>query len=330
MSTSVEIALGSESELAELTSFDPSSGLELSDWIGHALNQTLQRDMLFGSWADVWNDGPTYSVKISSPYGDVSAYRRTLPAFLNAGRLAWSIYAQHQAVIERNQLKFLLPFGLALAEIRSVQLLHFPPLEALTYMDYIYSPTNRRWENLLACNGYDGSRNTLVERITDVVPLAAPGGDSTGIAPFNETFVPYGKQMLAGILDPSAGATQPIVAYGEPVREWLGKAYSDQVKEPLDVLSLVTLQIVERGPKTPVLCANHPSEFLYYESMTPQERTEMMLQDLIAAGWQSRMCAHWEADPAAILDEVQRNWRDRPDDVQRIIKQQEEEFGYSH
>ncbi len=77
--------------------------------------------------------------------------------------------------------------------------------------------------------------------------------------------------QLVNFLDANLRFTQPVVAYGGPVRDWLRDVYKEQTKEqlpsksgenPLRVLSLVELQIAS-GAKTPVLCANHSSMYLY-------------------------------------------------------------------
>ena len=78
----------------------------------------------------VWgggDDDQPYGAKITSPSGDVSAYRSLIPAFLDAGRIALDTYRQNQSAITAAGLHFMLPFGLAMARTRSIQLLHFPP-----------------------------------------------------------------------------------------------------------------------------------------------------------------------------------------------------------
>lgn len=342
MSNSIEIVLGTdETELKQLFSFtetESASGVGLTDYIAHTFNQTLQRDMFFGSWADVWHDKETgeFGLKISSPKDDVSPYSEVIPAFLDAARKALSLFQENQQAIEEEAKKtgmpmdFLIPFGLTMANTRSIQLLHFPPIETFTYLDYLYSPTNRRWENLLIWNDYEGTQNTLVERIIDCVPLAAPGGDSKGVEPFTKTFLPYGKQMLTALLDSSAAATQPVVAYGYPVRQWLEAAFPKEAKD-LGVLSYFTVELFGNGVKTPILCANHPSEYLYFtDKPSSPEKTKIMLDDLIAAGWQKAMASDWSADPKDTLDNVSDYWKANPDKVASIIKQQDTEFGYSH
>lgn len=332
MANSIEVPLGSKAEIGELLSWDSTSGVELYAWVEHGFNQTLLRDLMYGSWADVWDDGANLGVKITSPTEDVSAYGKVIPAFMNAARSAYSIYQANKASIDAHHLFFFLPAGLAMARIRSIQLLHYPPYEARTFTDYLYSNTNRRWESLLGYNGYDGAENTLVERIVDMVPLAGPGSDASGIDLFNDTFMPYAKTMLANLLDTKGPVTQPVVAYGSPAHEWLEKAFGDQIHQKLEVLSLVTLKIGDGPALTPVLCANHPSEFLFFKEhdQDPQWAPTIMRQDLIAAGWQARMSADRGASADEVLTAVEAFWDARPEDVTRIVADQEEEFGFQH
>ena len=182
MSTCVEVKdLGSEEELTGL--FRIPTGASLGDVIGHVFNQTLQRDLFYGAWADVWDDDGQYGVKITSPQDDVSAYGDVIPPFLAAAKKGLAKYKELK--ITDPDLSFLPPMGLSMVRRKSVQLLHYPPTEAMTYSDYLYSPTNRRWESLLGYNGCDGSQYSLLETIVDAVPIAAPGGDASKITPHN-------------------------------------------------------------------------------------------------------------------------------------------------
>lgn len=139
-----------------------------------------------------------------------------------AGRLALKTF--NTKVTRANGLQFLLPFGLAMTNVRSVKLFHFPPNETFYYADYLYSPTNRRWECLLAQNGFDGRDNTLVERIVGVVPIAAAGGAMEEIAPYNFDFLDYGQKQLPTFLAAGKPVTPPVVAYGGPARDCLWKS----------------------------------------------------------------------------------------------------------
>ena len=244
MTTSIQFKLGPWDEMADLFSWDSSTGTELTDWIAHGLNQTMYRDGLLGAWTDVYSSpGDTLSVKMSAEFGSVRGYARKIPAFIAAARLGYAAYEAHRSTIEKGKLFFWLPVGLCMLRTRSIQLLHYPPYEARTFADYLYSPTNRRWESLLGSNGYDIEHVTPLERICDAVPLAGPGSDATVINEVEQYFVPYGRAMLAALLDQSKTRTQPVVAYGSPAHDWLRSAYPKQVKRTPSLFSVLQLRV---------------------------------------------------------------------------------------
>lgn len=322
---SIDIALGYYEQIAALFRFG-ADGPDLVDTITFEFSQTLQRDLFFGSWAQAYRNGNgEYRLKITSPSDDVSAYETLIPQYIAAGQQAVASYYANIPAADREGWEFLLPFGLAMANVKSVQLLHFPPLETFTYKDYLYSPTNRRWECLLAQNGFNGLYNTPVERIVDVAPIAAPGGAGSELSDYNEAFIPYAKAQLRNFLHPLAATghlrTQPMVAYGGPVHEWLKQAF-DLPTTP-GVLDIVELSVLDAAPGQPaattwVLCANHPSEYLYDTGLPLRDAEKpngdypppinVMCQDLIAAGWQARMSEHPEEDPHHVLTELERHW----------------------
>ena len=89
MKNTIDVPLGitSEIELQSLFSFTPASPPVphgTTSFVAHSFNQTLQRDMLYGSWADVYAHQGKYYVKITSPTDDVSAYGDLIPAFIKA------------------------------------------------------------------------------------------------------------------------------------------------------------------------------------------------------------------------------------------------------
>ncbi len=241
MTKSIDINLeGTRDELIALFAYpkelQASNLSSLEEYIAHAFNQTLVRDGYTGAWAEVVvvKDSGQFVLKMYSPRHDLGRYQLIIPAFLEAGRLAVSIFAGIEKQVEeygKGQMRFVLPFGLSMANTKSIQLLHFPPLEAFVYTDYLYSPTNRRWENLLAYNHFSKSPMTELETIVDCVPIAAPGGDSKGIEPFNNSFTPYVKQMLKARLRYAEHQNTPILGYGEPVMAWLKDAFPDVIKE---------------------------------------------------------------------------------------------------
>lgn len=317
--------------LTPLFPFTPST-MKLADCIGLCLNQSLERDGFAGAWASVYtkkNPLPTDSVYVSivspDPNADVTGYQTLLKSWLAAVNTACGIYSGLPN--KPTDIAFLAPFGLSLVRTQSVQLLHYPPTETLGSMNYLYSPTNRRWETLLAYNGCTGSANKLLETITDLVPVAANGGDTGGkeITNIGSVFNPYVTQMLNVLLRSTNGVTQPVVAYGGPVMEFVGTLAAkisppatDQStvtghpsKTPAP-LSLYQLQLITSGPKTAVLCANHPSKFMYYPTQEngepPTDYNLVMLQDLTAARWQVQMAANPAADPVTTLTNAWNYW----------------------
>lgn len=339
MIKAIEIPLeGSEEYLSSLFSYSTkpkqSNVASLEDYIAHAVNQTLLRDRYYGGWAQVLNQKGKYVLKMYCPHHDLSPYQKLIPAFLEAGSLALDLFKQCESKIpvkDRNTMRFLLPFGLTMVRTKSVQLLHFPPLETFAFQDYLYSPTNRRWENLLGYNKVVSANFPELETIVDCVPIAAPGDDSKGIAPFNEAFVPYVRKMLWARLNPHGKTTLPVVAYGEPVRDFLEKAFADQIKGELDTLSVIELRLSDQKVKTPVLCANHPSKYLYYTDDTDpahfEEKKEVMTQDLIAAGWQATMARYPDSSPKKVLSELKKKWQGNRR-VLDIMKQEDNQYSY--
>ncbi len=402
MINSVHFELGAASELLPLFAYSPGvpekNPAILKDAIEHAVNQTLLRDHLYSAWAVVmngsryqWKDDDVYSIKLTSPNHDVGAYAQTLPKFLQTVGQGLDIYNRQQGVLDKTRqalieegnrgkhwreltpadfaCSFLPPFGLSMVNTNSIQLLHYPPAETVTYMDYLYSPTNRRWENLLGYNGYPGAENTLVETIVDIAPIAAPGGSRGGnlIEPVLEAFEPYAMSMLKVLLreSKSGATTQPVVAYGGPVGNWLWKNFSDTIEQQgvslytdskgntrPEVGQAFSLRIHDSGAVTPVMCANHPIKFDYYDKdygkaeqaedvESAQEQVDaqswaILTQDLVASGWQAEMSQKWYNDPDADLYkqvrlEIIKRWKD-PDSNQfqsafQIFKEQVTEFG---
>jgi hypothetical protein len=328
-SNSVTFPIGTESDLTPLFAYSPTD-VTLKDGIEHTINQTLLRDLFYGSWAQAWLDkSGQYQVQISSPNvdHDFTAYSSKIPAFIAAASTGLGIYNANRSKLPKKGFGFLPPFGLSMVNTTSIQLLHYPPSETVDFMDYLYSPTNRRWENLLGYNAYQGAQNTLVETIVDLIPIAADGGSagSTALEAVQDAFVTYVREMLNVYLRPSPGgtATQPIVAYGGPVISYLETNFN---QPKLDVLSLISLQLMTAGPATPVLCANHPSRFLYYKPGQEKEFTEMLVQDLTAAGWQTKMSQNPDADPRQTLQDVSTYWDQNPNLVDQIFAEQVAEF----
>lgn len=342
MKKSIDIILDGDEDLFTRL-FSYSEGLQnsnltsLQTFMAHFFNQTLERDGYFGAWAMVWKIGDQFNLKLSSPHHDLRIYREKIPAFLEAGKLGLQIYEQNESAIQKviqdtgKEMRFILPWGLSLARPRSIQLLHFPPIETFVYLDYLFSPTNRRWENLLGYNRFSRTRFSLLESIVDFVPLGAPGGDNEGIDHFNGTFADYVRKMLnARLSDLGNGVTQPVVGYGGPVMEWLQQTFPDRVKGTLNPLSLIYLNLKEgKSCTTPVLCANHPSKYLYYaDKPDSSEKRQILVQDLVAAGWQAHMARYPFQNPEALLQNLINFWTDNPR-LKKIMVQEDQEYSFN-
>lgn len=342
---SIDITLGEQRDLAQMFSaFDPN--IRLTDVLSHAFNQTLQRDMFFGSWADAYfheADG-LYHVKLTSPDQDLSRYKVTIPGMLKAAKIAQDIFNSGQ--MTTTDLRFYLPFGLAMSAYKSVQMLHFPPIEAQNFDDYLYNPTCRRWELLLLHNGFDGKQNTLMERLLDLVPIAAPGGDSKDIDNYNLSFSLYVSTLLEMFLGANATKTltAPMVVGGAPAIDFIRERYADYGPDwkPMTLVELKVVRNWEVNDKdsddyyktTNLLCTNHPSTYLFELGDTSDPNHEadamnVMRQDLICAGWQAEMAENWEADPKAVLEKMKKRWKSDKK-VKQIMADSQPEWSFSN
>lgn len=340
MQNTIDITLdGTEAELTQLFSFTPEKAAggttTLEKFIGHLINQTLQRDGLFGAWAQVWPIEGAYNLKISSPHHDLSRYGICIPKFLEAGKLALQIIQDNQQLLDSvikttgMGMQFVLPWGLALGKVKSVQMLHFPPLEAFIYSDYIFSPTNRRWENLLGYNQLDPIDFPKFESIVDCVPIGAPGGDTDGIKPFNTLFAPYIKKMLQARLSSDGYKTQPVMACGSPVHDLLQQMFPDQITCKPQTLDIVKVKLYEDSDTvTHFMITNHPSQYLYFtDKPFTEQKKEILMQDLIATGWQVRMSENFNGTPEGILQDVKTFWTNHPD-FQQIMDQEDKAYNF--
>lgn len=339
---SIDITLGEQRDLTQMFSVsDPN--IRLTDVLSHAFNQTLQRDMFFGSWADAYfheADGQ-YHVKLTIPDQNLSRYKTTIPGMLNAAKIALDIFNAGQ--MTTTELRFYLPFGLAMSAYKSVQMLHFPPIEALDFTNYLYNPTCRRWELLLLHNGFDGRQNTLLERLLDLVPIAAPGGDSKDIDNYNLSFSLYVSTLLKTFLAANAAEklTAPMVVGGAPAIDFIQERYSEGLPEgpALKPMSLVELKIIpesdgESYKTTNLLCTNHPSTYLFElgntsDSNHEQRAMQIMREDLICAGWQAEMAENWAADPKEVFRNMKDRWKSDKK-VKQIMRDSNPEWSFSN
>lgn len=327
---------------------------EMATYIAHYYDQTLRRDGFDGAWAQMLlNDEGDYILKLCCEKSDLSAYEKKIPEFISAAKIGLKTFLEIEPALNNVgcAVEFLLPFGLSLIHSNSIQLLHYPPLESLVYHDYLYSPTNRRYENLLVSNDDSIDNINLMETIVDCVPLAAPGDDGYLLQPYNNSFTDYGMAMLRTKLNSHRHGerkqTQCVVAYGSAVASWLklDATFGPQLKGiGTSVLTLLHLDILNNGSTTPVLIANHPSKYLYStdsypyyvsangDDMSPEEyiayKMLIMTQDLITAGWHAKMAQNPLEDAQYVLDTMRDYWNNHQEKVAEIVHQQDLAYSY--
>ena len=177
-----------------------------------------------------------------------------------------------------------LPIGMAMANYRSVTLLHYPPIVAYRTANYLNNMTLQRWSRLLGCVGID--QTDLYKSILDVNPIAAPG---SGESEYPNDYFPisltaqfydddkrgltYVRSMLELMLNPPTNdgnaLTLPLLVCGSPLYDpqapgWFRTRYKDQL--PKDKNGSPTVEVLQTGlirinpdsPKlTPYMIANH-------------------------------------------------------------------------
>lgn len=343
-----------------------TESLSMEKILQRFINQMLVRDGYKGGWTQVVRAESDNGDEVDSASGysvtitcadrrlDISGYNQILLNWLEAVALAYADYTNIYLQIsppppsppDPRGVSFLPPFGLAIKNTKAVQLLHYPPSETLLFWDYLYSPTNRRWETLLEHNGGFLGQEELLESIVDLVPICADGGDSgtqalrpwTDGQPGGTAFGNYITAMLTLLLSPSGSgqSTAPIIGFGGPVLEWLEAVYQpvdispvvNAESDKLQPLSLFTQSILGQGQITPILCANHPALFMYYKPSQKDHFMTILLQDLTAARWQIKMAQNPGADPVETLKDAWDYWNstDQAAILQLIFEDQISEF----
>ncbi|MCD8547981.1 MAG: hypothetical protein LRY38_06065 [Aeromonadaceae bacterium] len=327
-SSSSELVLGPITGVSQLYSYPNNCSeicyeqMTLEQTVAHYLNQSLQRDGYAGQVAVRLEDG---HVKVQFPDGVPADYGTRVMAFLGLGQSAFSAAQQlNQTHVWAYNWRFFLPHGMALANHYSVQLLHFPPDDSLMKaQDYLESKTTDRWAALLNLNGVPKEQTPAYQTIIDLAPVAAPANVGSKLAPTYAAFTPYVKGMIA-LWSQAAqtGQSYPMVAFGQPVRQWLVQSYGAQFQyagaakgKAFATLDLGTLEL--GGRQVAVLGANHPSQIWY--AADPDEYggdtgkadkvgIQVMGQDLVASCWQAEMGAKLGTDPAAQLLQCQQRW----------------------
>ena len=334
------------------TDFVPRVQAFVEQFIGHMFQQTLQRDLFFGSWAEVGSKSEhseDFVLKLTSPDAgaDLSAYHTKVPAFLEAGLTGLAIFSEYQRQLPK-ECQFLLPFGLAMARTRSVQLLHFPPASTMTNLNYLCSDTNRRWESLLHYNKLEGVEQSLVEAVVDIVPLTTASAAAADFESMSKVFAEYSVSMLRAALHEvefdrddyqwydrneftEERRTQPVIACGGAVCDWMNNCLGQSAA---GVNTICELKLFGAdGPVTPVLLVNHPNEFLnemlsqeHPHSRVPAFNSEKLRQimhmDLVSAGWQKQMSERPHLNPDHVLRDCTKHWNENAELVSEYTEHQ--------
>jgi hypothetical protein len=232
--------------------------------------------------------------------------------------------------------RFFLPLGMPMLNQRALQFFHYPPIRLLeTFQDYLYDPVPFRWNELLTANGItDPAAWPLYSTVMDATPIAAEDdqgskqsskGDPTyGLIPI-QYFPDYQRAQVELLLNSAANSdyyTSPIVVYGSHPTQIFNSLYSTKLK-----VNVAATTTIIPGKKTPVLGANHPYLFYYIAQsantnpavnvgsgkIVPanlKQATSIMVQDLIAARWQTQMAEDPTQDPQAVLTAATAYWND--------------------
>ena len=335
--TTISIPLGDASIIGQLFSYPniPGSSESLEDTIVHWITLTLQRDGFAseGVSASVQTSGSTLTLNLNSSGfmpGDVSQYQSRIPTFLANGAQALNtdIPAIKAAGLwdpKNDGWRLMLPMGMAMVNQLALQLFHYPPMNLLNpSQDYLNDAVPARWSELLEINGAITSEiRDLLNIVVDSAPIAASDDQGTYISPTVtpvDYFKNYQMAQLSMLLNVSANSpsyTIPLMVYGAPARG----VFAELFGITLGVNQAATVQIVP-GLTTPVLAANHPYYFYAQAQgfdtvgsgkLLPAncpKAAGIMVQDLIAAGWQFSMAGDPTQDPNEVLKKYTTMWND--------------------
>lgn len=318
LADSAKVDMGSVDRVTHLFSYPNCSGTScpspqypqtLVQTVSHYLNQSLQRDGFTDSTVKVTQvKKEIYAIFTGKA---AAVYPAALTTFLTDGDKAYSAtLAIKQSGRWKDDWTFFLPWGLAMTQNPTMELLHFPPDYSLTTQDYLNSATTNRWANLLVINGIDSTVTNSYQAIIDIAPIAAPssaGNDITNANVYSD-YYPYSGSLLSSWAVNSSGVGKPLVAFGSPVRNWV-KTYMG--------LTLAVDQVgvgkLTNGVSVPVIASNHPS-LIWYAAYN-DDNTEnfangmkVMRQDLIAACWQANMGKSPSLDPYGTQTACSTQW----------------------
>lgn len=344
----LSISLGAQEKLERLYSYPnaPGSAESLADTILHWTKQTLARDG-FAAQAKIRVMGSDYFLDLDGP-PEIAAYSERLPKFLEHGWDALSIIEALQKPTSKpdepwpdwmnpptankpwdpqntGTWRFFLPLGMAMANQKSLQFFHYPPIRLLDAMrDYLSDPVPVRLIELLMANGVASEQEAwLHSMVMDGAPIAAPDDQGTIYGPKGETvhllpishFAEYQKAQVSLLLNTvGKDYTIPIVVYGTPARDTFSQLYG--VK--LMTNQAATVEIIP-GRKTAVLCSGHP--YAFYAQVQKNvgsgsiasdkcaAAAPTMIKDLVVARWQMEMGRNPTQDPGQVLQSCNDYWK---------------------
>ena len=287
---------------------------------------------------------------IRAPHSEMQSlleYQKRIPMFLSHGKAATQVITQLKTEHtewppgldppadndvwdpqKTGKWRFFMPWGMAMINQKSLNFFHYPPLRLLEgTQDYLDDPVPVRLKELMAANGAttDAEQN-LFSTVMDGAPIAAPDNQGTQYIPNQppvhlipiQHFVDYQLAQITLLLNTSKvdpGYTVPMVVYGTPARDQFQRIFGQELK------SLETLTIeIQPGLKTHVIGSNHPYAFYAIiqtevgsGKINPancESGVQMMIKDLVVAGWQLSMAADPTQDPAAVVTNLTTYWND--------------------
>ena len=295
---------------------------------------SLTRDGITFDSVTVEFDGsiPAFVVTIETSDPNASAYSTVHPKsvdnFISAQRGTVSCMNTRDCWNKNNTHKdepwaFLAPLGLPMVAQRSVLMLNFPPVDALTEKDYLNNFTMDRWSNVLKAVGIENP--TLYETIVDIRPIAAPASGTTENLPdaqkyFNDktqtTGDYYINPQLSLMVDPDPESsshkhTLPLVVLGTPARE----EWNTITGVGEEVLKTGTATIPGASKPTPYILGNHPDVTTFQccpgdtssscdsHNLITDEEVDMQI-----ACWTQAMSANPDADPDTTLANCKTKW----------------------
>jgi hypothetical protein len=322
-----DIDLGAKAQVTALYSY-PNAGHEdqsLEQTISIWLNSSLKRDGLPEATSTIYLNANHYFAHLTgAPEVQLAAFSANYENFLQIGLLGLADADAFKAAGKWSpSWRFLLPLGEAMAHAKTIEIMDFPPVSLFKTQDYLISATTKRWKSLLVANGVNPAELDLYSAILDIVPVAAPASDGSNLdksgiyaGPFNSYTMPLFSSWGRA---PGATSAKPLLAFGAPIRAWFALNFKVQVP----VLGLAQVKLPD-GTNATVLGSNHPSFFFYAaQKFTGPDSWQknlvyansVMLQDLIASGWQAEMGRNPQADPQAVLTAVTAKWNQDPQEV---------------